>query len=256
VTHEQPLRRWGRVDDATVARALIVSPHLDDAVLGCGQLMSAHPGATVVTVFTGNPDEYPTPMRLWDEQSGFAPGDDVMDVRRREDAAALAVLGARPVHLGYVEHTYLPGDRPVAPEVIAPVLADAIEGVGPSCVIIPFGLANPDHDATHRAAMLVRDRFTDVPWFCYEDMGYKHIPGMLAWRVARLFRGGIWPTPALPVTDGSIATKMRAVRCYPTQLRALDDDWRITDMLAAPAPEQLWELNAPPAGWESLAEIP
>lgn len=254
MAHEQPLRDWGRVDDATLARAAIVSPHLDDAVLGCGQLMSRHPGATVITVFTGNPDEYPTPMRLWDAQSGFAPGDDVMAVRRREDTAALAVLGARPVHLGFVEHTYRPGDRPVAPDVIAPVLADAIAAADPSCVIVPFGLANPDHDATHRAAMLAHERFAGLPWFCYEDHGYKHIPGMLAARVARLFRAGLWPTPAVPFTDGSTRTKLRAVRCYPTQLRALDDDWRITDMLAAPAPEQLWQLAPPPAGWERLSE--
>ena len=65
----------------------IVSPHLDDAVLGCANFMAAHPGATVVTVFAGNPPEYPTdPMRKWDVQSGFAPGDDVMETRRHEDA--------------------------------------------------------------------------------------------------------------------------------------------------------------------------
>jgi LmbE family N-acetylglucosaminyl deacetylase len=251
------MRSWGRVTLRELVRPVIVSPHLDDAVLGCGQLMSAHPGATVVTVFTGNPPVYPSPMRKWDVQSGFAPGDDVMDARRHEDAAALAVLGATPVHLGLIEHTYLPGDKPVAPKVIAPLLGDALRSLAPSVVIAPFGLANPDHDATHRAAMLVRDAEHDaldgVPWLLYEDHGYKHIPGMLAWRVSQLFRARIWPTPVAPITDGSIARKLAAVRCYPSQLRALEDDWRISDTLAAPAPEQLWRLAPPPEGWEALA---
>lgn len=255
-THPQPLRTWGRVTDNELRRPVIVSPHLDDAVLGCGQLMAAHPGATVVTVFTGNPPQYPTPMRLWDVQSGFAPGDDVMAVRRDEDACALDVLGATPVHLGFVEHTYLPGDKPVPPDEVAPALADALRALRPSCVIVPFGLANPDHDVTHRAAMLVRYAAHGelaVPWFCYEDHGYKHIPGMLAWRVSQLFRAGVWPTPAVVATDHTIERKMAAVRCYPTQLRALDDDWLITEMLAAPAPEQLWRLDPPPEGWAGLS---
>ena len=59
----------------------------------------------------------------------------------------------------------------------------------PTLVLAPFGLANPDHDVTHRACMLARERLgDDVSWWCYEDNGYKHIPGMLAWRVSSLFR--------------------------------------------------------------------
>ena len=87
---EAPLREWGMPAPGELDRVAIVSPHLDDAVLGCAHLMAVHPGATVVTVFAGNPRAYPTdPMRQWDVQSGFAPGDDVMETRRREDHAAL-----------------------------------------------------------------------------------------------------------------------------------------------------------------------
>ena len=107
---------WGLPEAGELDRVVIVSPHLDDAVLGCARFMSVHPGVTVVTVFAGNPEAYPDPMRLWDVQSGFGPDDDVMEVRRREDRAALALLDATPVHLDYVEHSYNPGDQPVAPE--------------------------------------------------------------------------------------------------------------------------------------------
>lgn len=249
-----PMRDWGLVGETELSRLVIVSPHLDDAVLSCGLLMIAHPGATVVTVFAGNPPAYPTTMRYWDVQAGFGPDDDVMAVRRDEDRAALARLDATPHHLDFVEHTYNDGDRPVAPDVIAGPLEAAIREHEPTAVLTPFGLANPDHDVTHAAAMLVRERFADeaVAWFCYEDCGYKHIPGMLAWRVARLFARDVWPTPACPSVSTDQARKRAAVDCYPTQLLALEDDWRITAKLDAPAPEQLWRLAPRPAGWPRL----
>jgi LmbE family N-acetylglucosaminyl deacetylase len=248
-----PMRDWGLVSDAERARVVIVSPHLDDAVLGCGLFMLANPGTTVVTVFAGNPPAYPTTMRYWDVQSGFGPDDDVMAVRRAEDRAALDIVGATAHHLDFVEHTYNEGDRPVAPDTITGPLAAALRALDPTAVLAPFGLANPDHDVTHDAAMLAREQLPDdLAWFCYEDCGYKHIPGMLAWRVARLFDRGIWATPACPPTSTDHARKRKAVECYPTQVLALEDDWRILAKLDTPAPEQLWRLAPPPAGWPRL----
>jgi LmbE family N-acetylglucosaminyl deacetylase len=249
-----PMRSWGLPEAGELERVVIVSPHLDDAVLGCGRFMAAHPGVTVVTVFAGNPPAYPDPMRVWDVQSGFAPGDDVMDARRTEDLAALAVLEATPVHLDFVEHTYNPGDRPVAPAELADGLAPALAAIRPSLVLVPFGLANPDHDVTHRACLLARERLADdVSWWCYEDMGYKHIPGLLAWRVSSLFRRKLWPTPVCPTVAADDARKSAAVACYPSQLRALEDDWQIGLKLSAPAPEQFWRLAPPPEGWDALS---
>jgi len=34
---------------------LVVSPHLDDAVLSCGRLLAGRPGSVVATVFAGVP---------------------------------------------------------------------------------------------------------------------------------------------------------------------------------------------------------
>ena len=106
-----PMREWGLPLDGELDRVVVVSPHLDDAVLGCGRFLAAHPGATVVTVFAGNPPQYPEPMRKWDVQSGFAPGDDVMETRRNEDHAALACVGATPVHLDLDRVHVQPGRR-------------------------------------------------------------------------------------------------------------------------------------------------
>jgi LmbE family N-acetylglucosaminyl deacetylase len=249
-----PMRSWGLPEAGELDRVVIISPHLDDAVLSCGRFMSVHPGVTVVTVFAGNPEAYPDPMRVWDVQSGFGPDDDVMEARRREDRSALARLDATPKHLDYIEHTYNLGDKPVAPRLIAEGLVVALDELAPTLVIAPFGLANPDHDVTHRGSMLARDEVDPaVSWWCYEDNGYKHIPGMLAWRVSALFRGGVWPTPVCPPVDYHGERKAAAVACYPSQLLALEDDWQIQAKLDAPAPEQYWRLAPPPPGWERIA---
>ncbi len=249
-----PMRQWGLPLAGELDRIVIVSPHLDDAALGCARLMAVHPGVTVVTVFAGNPPQYPDPMRLWDVQSGFAPGDDVMETRRKEDYAALGVLDATPRHLDFIEHTYNAGDVPVAPEVLVTQLVPALTELEPTVVLAPFGLANPDTDVTHRACLLARDQLdAEVSWWCYEDTGYKHIPGMLAWRISSLFRRQLWPTPVCPPVDASDTRKKTAAACYPTQLLALEDDWQIAAKLAAPAPEQYWRLAPPPTGWDALA---
>jgi LmbE family N-acetylglucosaminyl deacetylase len=252
---EHPMREWGLPRAGELDRIVVVSPHLDDAVLGCGNFLAAQPGATVVTVFAGKPPAYPEPMRKWDVQGGFAPGDDVMAVRRAEDLAALAVLDATPVHLDHVEYTYNPGDRPTSPDELVESLAPALAALEPTLVLAPFGLANPDHDVTHRACLLARDRIgADVAWWCYEDIGYKHIPGLLAWRVATLFRRKLWPTPVCPAIDPAEPRKAAAITCYASQLPALEEDWQIGAKLDAPAPEQFWRIDPPPAGWERLAD--
>jgi len=252
------MREWGTVAPGELDRIVIVSPHLDDAVLGCSSLMAAHPGVTVVTVFAGRPPEYPSPMQHWDALCGFEEGDEVHVVRRAEDAAALAVLDATPVWLDFVEHSYLERAGWARPEAVVDALDAALRALEPTAVFAPFGLANPDHDCTHDAAMLVRDRFeadgVRAAWFCYEDTGYKHIPGLLAWRVARLFRRGVWPSPAAVPVDPDRERKDSAVACYPSQLLALEAEWAIGVKLAAPAPEQFWRLAPPPAGWEGLAD--
>jgi LmbE family N-acetylglucosaminyl deacetylase len=248
------MRDWGVVTPAELERIVVVSPHLDDAVLGCAYLLAAHPGSTVVTVFAGRPASYPTPMERWDALCGFVEGDEVHVARRAEDVAALAVLDATPVWLDFVEHSYLERSDWVGADQVIDVLEATVRGLAPTAVVAPFGLGNPDHDVTHEAVMLLRDRLPEAAWFCFEDTGYKHIPGLLAWRISRLFRRGVWPTPAAVPVEVDHARKMAAVGCYPSQLRALEADWQVGAKLAAPAPEQLWRLAAPPEGWGALAE--
>jgi len=249
------LREWGGVTAEELTRILVLSPHLDDAVLGCGHLLAAHPGTTVLTVFAGAPDAYPEPMTWWDQLAGFSSGDDPLVARRREDVDALDELGVEPVWLDFVEHQYLDRDDWVRPAAIVDTLEAAVRDIDPTMVVAPFGLANPDHDCTHEAALLVRERLPAPAWFCYEDTGYKHIPGLLAWRVARLFQSGVWPTPvAMPVAFDD-AFKRAAMSHYRSQLQALEADWQLSSKRPERDSGQYWRLASPPEGWEGLIEL-
>lgn len=66
------MREWGLPEPGELDRVVILSPHLDDAVLGCGRFMAAHPGVTVLTVYAGKPTYYPEPMTRWDRIAGTA----------------------------------------------------------------------------------------------------------------------------------------------------------------------------------------
>lgn len=237
-------------------RIVVVSPHFDDAVQGAGLLLARHPGSTVLTLFAGPPPAYPDPPSEWDALGGFRTGDDVVALRREEDVAALAVLGAIPRWLDQADHQYLDPSERVTPELLAPLLRDALRELAPTAVFVPFGLGNPDHDVTHRAARLLLDELSEPAWYCYEDAGYKHIPGLLAWRISGLFRAGWWPTPALVPLDDDLERKREALLAYASQLPPLRRDHLLDERLDANVPEQHWRLARPPAGWEAMTDLP
>ncbi|HMK62575.1 MAG TPA: PIG-L family deacetylase, partial [Acidimicrobiales bacterium] len=223
-------------------------------------VVGSYPGTMAVTVFAGAPARYPHEPTPWDAAGGFQAGDDVAALRRKEDEAAMAVLDARPRWLDFVDHQYLPVAERPRPEDVAPVLAHLVEQLSPTAVFAPMGLANPDHGVTHDAALLVRQRMSSSDgapaWFAYQDAGYCHIPGILAWRVSKLFRSGLWPTPAVVPVHPDPARKRQAISCYRSQLPPLRAEHALDERLAANVPEQLWRLEPPPEGWEPLADVP
>ena len=250
---------WGLVDPDVLRRIVVVSPHFDDAVLGAAHLLSTYPSSVVITVMGGQPPAYPAEPTPWDALGGFRAGDDVVAARREEDSAAMAFVGATPVWLEFPDHQYLDrADRP-KPDEVAPALEAAVTDLAPTAVFLPMGLANPDHDVTHRAGLLARDRLLrSLPacsWFCYEDHGYKHIPGILAWRVAKLFMSGLWPTPAVVPIEPDMERKRAAIELYKSQIPPLQQDHALDERLDANVPEQFWRLDPPPQGWEGLMDL-
>ncbi len=146
---------WGVLPADTFDRVLVFQPHFDDAAMGAGLLLLAHPGSTVCTVFAGWPDRYPDEVTEWDALGGFQTGDDVVAARRQEELAALEVLGAEHHWLDFPDHQYLePDERPTADDV-APAIAATVDAVAPTAVVLPMGIANPDHVVVHDAGVQV-----------------------------------------------------------------------------------------------------
>ena len=197
----------------------------------CGRFLAAHPGATVVTVFAGNPPAYPNPMRTVGRAgSGFAPGDDVMErVAERGRRRARRSSGASPCTSSSSSTRTTRATTPVPPDVIvdaAGARARRARADAGARALRPRQSRSRRHPPrVHARARPPRD---DVSWWCYEDNGYKHIPGMLAWR-------GLDAVPPRAVADARVparsipseARKRAAIACYPTQLLALEDDWQI-----------------------------
>lgn len=246
------------VEDTVLESVVVISPHFDDAVLGAAHLLASRPGSTVLTVMGGGPTTYPDPPTDWDTAGGFRAGDDVVALRRDEDVLATAVLGAHSAWLDFVDHQYLDRSGRTRVADVVPALGTALAELSPTAVFAPMGIANPDHVVTHDAVLDVRRQLSgsasEPAWFCYEDQGYKHLPGLLAWRVATLFRAGVWPTPAVVPVGIDMSRKRRAIACYASQLGPLERDHQLEARLSANVPEQYWRLAPPPPGWERLAD--
>jgi LmbE family N-acetylglucosaminyl deacetylase len=251
----QPVITWGVLPEGCLDRVVVCSPHFDDAALGAAYLLLAHPGSTVVTVFGGRPNAYPETTTEWDALGGFQAGDDVVAIRREEDEAAMDALGARPHWLDFVDHQYLAPDERASAKDVAVALEAAIDELRPTAVFLPMGLANPDHVVTHEAGLLLAPQRDDITWFAYEDSGYKHIPGMLAWRVAKLFASDLWPTPMVVPNVADVERKRSAIECYKSQLGPLNRDHALGERIGSAVPEQHWILASPPPGWERMRDM-
>lgn len=217
---------------------LVVSPHLDDGVFSCGQLLAAHPGSHVLTVFAGVP---PPEVALtpWDAQCGFDSGEQAITVRHQEDREALARLDAKPVWLSFLDSQY--GYTPTVAELEA-ALRPALESIRPDAVLLPLGLFHSDHALVHEACLRLMKRSPPALWLAYEDALYRRMPGLLQQRLGALSKHGICATPAAPRASGSAAAKRRAVQAYASQLRAFGPG----GYADTEAPEGYWQLTPAP----------
>jgi LmbE family N-acetylglucosaminyl deacetylase len=145
---------------------LIVSPHLDDAVLSCWHALASASGpATVVTLFAGVPDAATEPSR-WDRASGATDPAAQMRLRRKEDEAALTACGSRFVHCDFLDDQYRGWARPRRELVdrLAELVEDADE------VWIPAGFGgHPDHVLAAEVALAAtvgrrRMLYADLPY--------------------------------------------------------------------------------------------
>ncbi|QTD94524.1 PIG-L deacetylase family protein [Burkholderia anthina] len=220
-------------------RWLVISPHLDDAVFSCGRLLAQAPGSVVVTVFAGIPprDAAAPP---WDRRAGFRTADAAMRVRRDEDRRALALLGACPVWLDFLDDQY---GAPAASTAIAARVAATLDAHPASGVLAPAGLFHRDHLQVQQAVLsLLRERNASHTWRFYEDVPYRRIDGLMAKRVIGWREHG-WiahpvAAPAGTRADGA-PEKAAAVEAYASQIALFEPHMR-ADLRE---PETYWRLE-------------
>jgi LmbE family N-acetylglucosaminyl deacetylase len=219
-------------------RLLVVSPHLDDAVLSCGLLLAAHPDALVCTVFASPPKARMTTE--WDRASGFANAFEAMRTRRSEDARALSALGASPIHLPFCDAQYL---SPPSHEVLVQALIETFGEVKPATLLNPVGLFHSDHAMVADACLSSMQSFDDATVLAYEDVPYRKIPRILQDRLSVLLQRGFIGEPLdianLETDPHHQRLKQTALAHYESQLRAFSPAGRA----GLDSPERYWRFR-------------
>ncbi len=219
-------------------RLLVISPHLDDAVLSCGLLLATRPAALVCTVFAGAPSNNMTTD--WDQASGFPDAFTAMSTRKTEDVHALALLGAHPIHLPFRDAQY---HQSPPLDSLAAALAQTVTKVDPVTVVIPLGLFHSDHKLVADACLAMLRGIPAPSMYVYEDVPYRRIPGVVQSRLGELARRGYAATPEENLGAQADARhrqmKQAAIGAYESQLRAFGPDGRA----GLVAPERYWQLR-------------
>jgi LmbE family N-acetylglucosaminyl deacetylase len=191
------------------AKIVVVSPHLDDAVLSLGAALShavRHDAdVTVLTVLAGDPASS-APAGRWDAQTGFRTAGVAATARRQEDARACSILGVVPRWLPFGDSQY----GPVPEDEVVAALRTELQDF--ALILLPgFPLAHQDHRLLNR---LVLERvqpkarvllYAEQPYYLRESVGPP-----AGWKPA---------TAALP----DRVRKLRACRAYSSQLELLGD---------------------------------
>lgn len=223
---------------------VVVSPHLDDAVLSAWLALAASPGARVVSCFAGAPE--PRVRGAWDARTGSGSAPRAVTARRAEDASALRLTGSEPVHLDLLDEQYRDGAAAPHADLVR-LLRRQVAGAGE--VWLPAGLGgHVDHVAARDAALAAvapgqRVRlYADLPYAGQPGwpVDVTHAPrdvlvhGLLQvqrrptrareWRATLDglgIRADVTRRHVVRLTRAQFAAKVRAVRAYASQLDAL-----------------------------------
>ncbi|MGH8899328.1 MAG: PIG-L deacetylase family protein [Egibacteraceae bacterium] len=228
------------------SRILLVSPHLDDGTFSCGQLLAAHPGATVMTVMAGIPRSYPTPVTRWDAAAGFREDDDVVGARREEDQQALELLDAQPFWLDFIDQQYRRDATPYDPADLACALDELIVRIRPDMILAPLGLGHPDHRLTHLGVRQAMVRYPGLPFYLYAEAIYRQRHGLVEQALRSIQSAGGDVRACSMQVSPDTERKRRAVVMYSSQISALEARARAPDLLLPEilAPERYWRLTA------------
>ena len=217
------------------APAVVLSPHLDDAVLDCWSVLTGPEAVEVVNVFAGVPA--PGPPGYFERLAGAR--DAATHVRRRiaEDAEALALAGRSAVNLDFECLMHRRGrPEPSFARLDAALRAHVGEV---SCVYAPaaIGMSHSDHEIVRCYALALAHQQVRVR--LYADLPYCTVYGWPGWVTGEqpdphldvdaywsASPGGSDCTPAtaevVTLTGRAAAAKLAAMRVYRSEFSVLD----------------------------------
>lgn len=196
---------------------IVVSPHYDDAVFSCGKLLSNLPFCTVMTIYTGLPENIDM-QTDWDQHCGFTGASQAMHARAIENENALSILHVDGIGLGFLDSQYIEESRK-GTALLADTISSNIEQIKPSSIFFPLGLFHDDHIHVSDVFATICIRFPGISWFVYEDIPYRSQPHRAPQRLAELAEKGLAVEPfRIELESGS---KAPAVNAYRSQLLGL-----------------------------------
>jgi len=164
------------VDHAADAPILVLSPHLDDAILSAWTVVGGAQEVVVVNVFAGVPG--PGPVPRWDAVAGARDRSAHVRARLEEDRAALALAGRSAVYLDLLDRHYR------TDELDAAQVSTAVGAVLPtaaSAVWAPAGIGlHEDHLLVRAVAFDLHERI-GVPLTLYAELPYAARFGWPGW---------------------------------------------------------------------------
>jgi LmbE family N-acetylglucosaminyl deacetylase len=150
---------------------VVLSPHLDDAALGCFSVFDLRP--VVINVFTGIPPA--GTLSDWDRLCGATDSSAWMRQRVEEDRAAIGNYVDEIVGLGLLEHAYR---ERAGPSAVVSAVEGALEAGDAvsraSAIYAPLAgghRPHPDHRIVREAARRLGRRL-DRPVLLYADVPY------------------------------------------------------------------------------------
>jgi hypothetical protein len=162
---------------------IILSPHFDDAVLSCWDVLAGASEVLVVNVFAGEPPA--GALGWWDRLAGAS--DSAMAVRRRieEDRQALALAGRAAVNLPFLDSQYRQDDQ--SPQEIVEALRGVV--VPGARIYAPASLGDHhrDHTAVRAAALALHAEGAEVT--LYADLPHATVFGWPQWVLDGSFSG-------------------------------------------------------------------
>ncbi|ANY69371.1 hypothetical protein BBD42_24960 [Paenibacillus sp. BIHB 4019] len=220
---------------------LFLSPHLDDAVISCGDyidhLVQTGDAVTIMTIYTGAAEQLSMLAKIMHKKFGLR-DQNVMEVRLREDQEACFLLGADTIHIGLPECLYRVDEEgqpvysklqqlfatatsaePRAGKIIRAALSD-MDFSPYDRIYIPLGIGRHiDHLLVREAAEYITEQsgqalklmyYRDLPYFFYGTDPH--------WRseIAQGMQEIRFTLPAV-----SLRNKLSAIEQYGSQLRML-----------------------------------